>query len=169
MPAAAGNSDGGKSAGRADGSAAGTVHNGRLLSFSAYSLLIYLNDSDGYAGGATSFFRPILTTSDSHAAGAEQQQVGSGTAKEVSGRMLSRRGLTWAPGQGATALYEVAVRVKGMAGDCLVFPHGNHPGSYPNPLHEGSAVRAVNGGSAGAGKHHSSPKYLIRTDVIFET
>jgi hypothetical protein len=93
------------------------------------------------------------------------QQVRSGTAKEVSGQMLSRRGLTWAPGQGATALYEVAARVKGRAGDCLIFPHGNHPGSYPNPLHEGSAVRAAGNGGEG---DRLCPKYLIRTDIMFE-
>ena len=50
---------------------------------------------------------------------------------------------------------KVAAQVTPARGDILVFPHGNHPQCYPNPLHEGSAVR-------GPGQ-----KLLIRTDVIY--
>lgn len=83
---------------------------GRLVSLSAFSLLLYL--SDGYVGGETTFFE----------------------AEEGVGR--SRRKLT--PAVGARLV--PSARVRGGPGDALLFPHGLHAGCHPDPLHEGSVV-----------------------------
>ena len=163
----------------------GGRHRGRMRAFSAFSFLIYLSDAGGERGGATTFFRPIERAAgtaeeagdaaapapeEAAAAAAAAGGAVPATARGVSGEQVSRRGLTWAAGGGRTALYEVAARVWAQAGDCLVFPHGNGDGVpvrrgggsfYPNPLHEGSIVRA-------SGSSCAASKYLIRTDVMFK-
>ena len=101
------------------------------MTFSAYTAVLFLNGDD-YEGGATTFFEPV-----------------GETCKK------SARGTTWAIGSGAVPLFRVSKRVRGETGDMLCFPHGERPGAYPNPLHEGSAV---------IGK---VPKYIIRTDIHF--
>ncbi|KAF0709325.1 hypothetical protein AaE_012911 [Aphanomyces astaci] len=84
---------------------------GRILNFSAYSVLFYLNG--GFDGGHTSFFTDKSATT-------------------------------------------IAAQVGPCIGDVLVFPHGNFPGCFPNPFHEGSTVTR-------------GEKLLIRTDLVFAT
>lgn len=102
---------------------------GVQTAFSAYSMLLYLSDSGELAGGHTTFF-----TCDENA-------------------QFSAQGLT--PLCDRCDL-SVAAHVVPCCGDVLVFPHGNHPGCHPNPLHEGSTV--LNG-----------EKLLIRTDVVYNS
>ena len=88
-------------------------HGGELLRFSAYSLLLYLND--GFDGGETSFFNPDPSL------------------------RVSRRGLTVPPAEAAKL--GIAARVTPRRGDCLIFPHGAHCGGcHASPLHEGTTV-----------------------------
>lgn len=108
---------------------------GRLVQFSAYSILFYLNgtkdqddDECAFSGGETTFF------------------------KNDSNIKISRRGLT--PNVDSLKLLEVVARIRPGKGDVLIFPHGNHPGCYPNPLHEGSIVK-------------NGSKIIIRTDIMF--
>ncbi len=108
-----------------------TSQSQETMTFSAYTAVFFLNGDD-YEGGATSFFEPI-----------------GDKCKR------SARGTTWSIGSGATPLFRVSKRVRGETGDMLCFPHGEHPGAYPNPLHEGSPV---------IGK---VPKFIIRTDIQF--
>lgn len=131
---------------------------------SAYSAVVYLNGDD-HEGGATTFFEPIEET-ETESVGDEgektrERRVEAEAASDVSRderqrKKSSRRGVTWAVGGGAAPTFRVAARVRGNAGDVLVFPHGSRPGSHPNPLHEGSPVFG------------QTPKYIIRTDVHFE-
>ena len=150
-----------------------------MLTFSAFSFLIYL--SDDFEGGATTFFRPTQTPAAGTPVHSAMAEADTGTtARNVSQFQVSRRGLTWSAGAGRLALYEIAARVRCSAGDCLVFPHGNGDGLptqrrkkadadaansvdiYPNPLHEGSVVR---GRADGA---ETEPKFLIRSDVMYD-
>jgi len=97
------------------------VKGGRLVRFSAYSILLYLNDD--FEGGRTTFF-PVPVA----AAGGAQEPPSK----------RSRRGNTPAdvPVSGTAVTLEVVPK----AGDALVFPHGKQPGCHPDPLHEGSVV-----------------------------
>ena len=126
---------------------------------SAYSAVVYLNGED-HEGGATTFFEPIEETEFVDDEGEETRDRVDATSDasrdERRRRKSSRRGVTWAVGGGAAPTFRVAARVRGNAGDVLVFPHGSRPGSHPNPLHEGSPVFG------------ECPKYIIRTDVHFE-
>ena len=129
---------------------------------SAYSAVVYLNGDD-HEGGATTFFEPIEETETESVEdeGEETRERRVAASSDFSRderrrRKSSRRGVTWAVGGGAAPTFRVAARVRGNAGDVLVFPHGSRPGSHPNPLHEGSPVFG------------QTPKYIIRTDVHFE-
>merc|ERR1712118_644179 len=84
----------------------------QLSSFSAYSLLMYLNDS--MDGGETTFFEPDVSIP------------------------MSRNRLT--PLCDKESL-TIAARVSPRKGDILIFPHGMHKGAHPSPLHEGSVIR----------------------------
>eukprot|EP00933_Yihiella_yeosuensis_P031571 TRINITY_DN25145_c0_g1_i1.p1 TRINITY_DN25145_c0_g1~~TRINITY_DN25145_c0_g1_i1.p1 ORF type:complete len:355 (-),score=78.80 TRINITY_DN25145_c0_g1_i1:26-1090(-) len=84
---------------------------GSLFSFSAYSILFYLNDA--FDGGHTTFFRQDKSLP------------------------LSCSGLT--PLCSSLNL-EIAAKVTPCRGDLLFFPHGQKKGCYPDPLHEGSEV-----------------------------
>ena len=108
---------------------------------SAYSIVFYLNS--GYEGGDTTFFRPCTSSSSS-------------SSSSSGGEARSRRGLTLSLGGGAAPLTEVCARVSGGEGDCLIFPHGSGPGRYTALLHEGTTVRGA------------VPKYLLRTDIMFQ-
>ena len=119
---------------------------------SAYSAVVYLNGEE-HEGGATTFFEPA-EAADSASESFDDE--GDDVRDERRRRKSSRRGVTWAVGGGAAPKFRVAARVRGNAGDVLVFPHGTRPGSHPNPLHEGSPVFG------------ECPKYIIRTDVHFE-
>eukprot|EP01052_Picozoa_sp_SAG31_P002016 SAG31_NODE_67_length_28318_cov_6.493674_34_plen_798_part_00 len=151
---------------RVSGRAAGR---GALKRFSAYSLLMYLNDdfqgllrarstaherSDtnhgSLAGGCTTFFAPDPAI------------------------VISRRGLTpLCERESLTVVAEVAPR----RGDVLIFPHGTHPGCHPSPLHEGSTVcRPVPSHSVESmqllvrwswWQVKDGQKLLIRTDVVY--
>ena len=101
---------------------------GAQLSFSAFSILLYLSDSAENSGGGTTFFERD-----------EAWQVSKGGLNVVNFERESLR---------------EAATVTPRAGDVLVFPHGNHPGCWPNPLHEGSVVE-------------SGGKSLIRTDALY--
>jgi len=81
--------------------------------FSAYSVVIYLNDE--FEGGETTFF-------------AEDPRI-----------KPSRRGNT--PVFQDRSILKVVARNWPKRGAALVFPHGLMEGSHPNPLHEGSIVR----------------------------
>ena len=85
---------------------------GQLLTFSAYSVLLYLNDD--FEGGETTFFRhdPAIR--------------------------VSRRGL--APHPDDLHKLESISKVVPLRGDILVFPHGKFKGCYQDPLHEGSIL-----------------------------
>jgi len=85
----------------------------QLSSFSACSLLMYLNDS--MDGGETTFFEPDASMP------------------------MSRNRLT--PLCDYDSLV-VAARVAPRKGDILIFPHGLHKGAHPSPLHEGSVIRS---------------------------
>ena len=89
------------------------LHPGQLLSFTAYSVLLYLNEN--FEGGETTFFHhdPDIR--------------------------ISRRGLAPHP-EDLDKLKPVS-RVAPKRGDILVFPHGKFKGCHPDPLHEGSLVR----------------------------
>ena len=86
---------------------------GQLVSFSAFSVLLYLNDD--FEGGETTFFRhdPAIR--------------------------VSRRGL--APHPDDVDKLEPISRVEPRCGDILVFPHGKFNGCHPDPLHEGSLIK----------------------------
>ena len=86
---------------------------GQIQRFSAYSVLLYLNDD--FDGGETTFFQhdPAIR--------------------------ISRRGL--APHAEDLDKLRVAARVEPRRGDVLVFPHGKFSGCHPDPLHEGSLIR----------------------------
>ncbi|GBG31240.1 Ankyrin repeat domain-containing protein 17 [Hondaea fermentalgiana] len=84
-----------------------------LVRFSAFSVVMYLNE--GFEGGETTFFCPDPAIKP------------------------SRRGNT--PIIEDTSVLRVAGANVPRRGDILVFPHGSMPGSYPNPLHEGSVLR----------------------------
>ena len=101
----------GAETGAETGAGAGRVRSGRLQSFSAYSILFYLNDD--FTGGETTFF-------------AEDARL-----------QTSKSGLTPATDE---AQLRIAAAFAPQEGDVLLFPHGNHPGCHPNPLHEGSRV-----------------------------
>ena len=97
------------------------IKGGRLLRFSAYSILLYLNDD--FEGGHTTFF-PVPVAA-----------VGSAQEPPIK---RSRRGNT--PVDVPVSGNAMRVEVIPSAGDALVFPHGKQPGCYPDPLHEGSVV-----------------------------
>merc|ERR1712113_742028 len=82
-----------------------------LSSFSAYSMLLYISDS--LEGGETTFFKSSPTIP------------------------VSSKGLT---PQCERSSLVVATRVAPRVGDALIFPHGQHHGCHPSPLHEGSLV-----------------------------
>jgi hypothetical protein len=86
--------------------------NGPLATFSAYSVLLYVNDH--YKGGGTTFFQHDSTI------------------------RVTRRGLT-PISEDLNKLIPHATVVPNC-GDVLIFPHGNMNGCHPNPLHEGSTV-----------------------------
>ena len=83
----------------------------KLVCFSAYSLLIYLNG--GFDGGATTFF-------------------------SSEGVVASARGLT---PLNAREDLKVTAQVEPRKGSVLLFPHGKGESLYPDPLHEGSVVQ----------------------------
>eukprot|EP00746_Dinoflagellata_sp_MGD_P014080 gnl/MRDRNA2_/MRDRNA2_130689_c0_seq1.p1 gnl/MRDRNA2_/MRDRNA2_130689_c0~~gnl/MRDRNA2_/MRDRNA2_130689_c0_seq1.p1 ORF type:complete len:299 (-),score=43.23 gnl/MRDRNA2_/MRDRNA2_130689_c0_seq1:82-924(-) len=85
----------------------------QLSSFSAYSLLMYLNES--MDGGETTFFEPDPSIP------------------------MSRNRLTPLCDRGSLA---IAAQVSPRKGDILIFPHGLHKGAHPSPLHEGSIIRS---------------------------
>ena len=86
---------------------------GQLDTFSAYSILLYVNDQ--FNGGGTTFFKHDPTI------------------------RITRRGLTPVPED--VSKLESIVTVVPTLGDVLIFPHGKFPGCHPNPLHEGSIVK----------------------------
>jgi hypothetical protein len=108
---------------------------------SGYTVVVYLNgddfltDPDASLGGETTFFHPL-------------------SEKRLS---RSRRGLTWAVGDGAAPLTRVSARVRGRTGAALFFPHGTVSGCFESPLHEGSAVSL----------HSDAAKYVLRSDVYY--
>ena len=110
----------------------------RRRTASGYTVVVYLNGDDLVAdaslGGETTFFRPLHD-------------------RDAPAR--SRRGLTWAVGDGAAPLTRVAARVRGRTGAALFFPHGAVSGCFESPLHEGSAMRG------------DAAKYVLRTDVYY--
>jgi hypothetical protein len=128
---------------------AGAAVGSRRRTYSARSAVFYLNDD--FDGGQTTFFRPLESSGGT--AGARSSRV----ARRAS---TSRSGLTWAS-DGGTSKYEAVARVRPRAGDCLIFPHGDVEGGFPNPLHEGSAVRRRLGAASAA------DKCIIRTDIMF--
>ena len=87
-------------------------HGGRLVGFTAYSVLLYLNDD--FEGGYTSFF-PVESIS------AVARSSRGNSPKEI---LPDSPRITVVPRQG----------------DVLVFPHGRQSGCHPDPLHEGSIV-----------------------------
>jgi hypothetical protein len=107
------NSNGGKNSGKSNAhSRQKRGGGGALETFSAYSVLLYVND--GFEGGATTFF------------------------KHNPDVRITRRGLTPVP-EDLDKLEPIA-KVIPRCGDVLIFPHGNFNGCHPNPLHEGSIV-----------------------------
>ncbi len=106
-----------------------TKKKGRLRQFSSYSVLIYLTSD--FLGGETTFF---------HKEGVRISKSGLTPVRESEG--------------GGERSLDVNYRVQGKAGDVLLFPHGNHSGCHPNPLHEGSILQR-------------GEKLLIRTDLVF--
>ncbi|KNC83132.1 hypothetical protein SARC_04604 [Sphaeroforma arctica JP610] len=86
---------------------------GRLLRFSAYSMLLYLND--GFEGGNTTFF------------------------EKVDPALIAGTGFTLADESTRDQLM-IAGHVAPQEGDVLIFPHGNHKGCHSNPFHEGSRL-----------------------------
>ena len=70
----------------------------------------------------------------------------------------SNSGLTKNCGDGNFPLVEYVASVKGETGDVLLFPHGNKEcdADYEHLLHDGREVLA------------GEPKFLIRTDVMYE-
>lgn len=85
----------------------------QLSSFSAYSLLMYLNDS--LDGGETTFFEPDKSIP---------------TSRNRLTPLCDRDSLV------------IAAQVSPRKGDILIFPHGLHKGAHPSPLHEGSVIRS---------------------------
>eukprot|EP00516_Mucochytrium_quahogii_P006679 CAMPEP_0203756486 /NCGR_PEP_ID=MMETSP0098-20131031/9765_1 /ASSEMBLY_ACC=CAM_ASM_000208 /TAXON_ID=96639 /ORGANISM=" , Strain NY0313808BC1" /LENGTH=712 /DNA_ID=CAMNT_0050648391 /DNA_START=112 /DNA_END=2247 /DNA_ORIENTATION=- len=85
---------------------------GGIKTFTAYSVVMYLND--GFKGGYTTFFEDDPTT------------------------VKSKRGNT--PLIKNAANLKIAARVSPRCGDILIFPHGMQSGCYPDPLHEGSLI-----------------------------
>lgn len=116
----------------------GPVVEGRET-ISGYTVVVYLNGDDfltnASLGGETTFFRPL-------------------SEKRLS---RSRRGLTWAVGDGAAPLTRVSARVRGRTGAALFFPHGTVTGCFESPLHEGSAVSL----------RADAAKYVLRSDVYY--
>ena len=92
---------------------------GHLLRFSAYSMIVYLNDS--FTGGHTSFFSK--TVSDS-------------IPRSSSGKTPKKSGLDLDTIFNSTE----RILVTPKQGSILIFPHGKIAGCYPDPLHEGSKV-----------------------------
>mmetsp|Transcript_18324 Transcript_18324/g.52658 ORF Transcript_18324/g.52658 Transcript_18324/m.52658 type:complete len:455 (-) Transcript_18324:800-2164(-) len=86
---------------------------GTLRRFSAYTVVVYLNDE--FEGGHTTFFE------------ADQSLLRS--AKGNTPLVAGRHQLT------------VATSVAPRGGDVLIFPHGLASGCHPDPLHEGSVVQ----------------------------
>jgi hypothetical protein len=123
-----------------DKAGVGPVVEGRET-ISGYTVVVYLNgddlltDPDASLGGETTFFHPL-------------------SEKRLS---RSRRGLTWAVGDGAAPLTRVSARVRGRTGAALFFPHGTVSGCFESPLHEGSAVSL----------HSDAAKYVLRSDVYY--
>ena len=121
---------------------------GALMTFSAYSVLIYLSNEEEYDGGETGFF--IFTEEEksklkrSNKGNTLFNFSSSGSSSGSSGRSSEKE-----------SEYE-QILVKGCQGDVLLFPHGLHQGCYPDPYHQGCLVTKGN-------------KTLIRTDVIFKT
>jgi len=85
---------------------------GPLATFSAYSVLLYVNDR--FEGGGTTFFQHDPNIK------------------------VTRRGLTPVPEDMGKLVPHATVVPH--CGDVLIFPHGNMNGCHPNPLHEGSTV-----------------------------
>jgi ankyrin repeat protein len=123
-----------------DKAGVGPVVEGRET-ISGYTVVVYLNgddfltDASASLGGETTFFHPL-------------------SEKRLS---RSRRGLTWAVGDGAAPLTRVSARVRGRTGAALFFPHGTVSGCFESPLHEGSAVSL----------HSDAAKYVLRSDVYY--
>jgi|EP00505_MAST-04D_sp_SCG-Rhode-Island_P002072 hypothetical protein len=92
---------------------------GHLRSFSAYSVLIYLNGD--FEGGTTTFFQfdekiPVARSRKGN------------TPRNLLSKVQNECSST--------------VRVVPSCGDILVFPHGRMPGCFPDPLHEGSVIKS---------------------------
>ena len=96
-----------------------TTKEGKLVTMSCYSMLLYLNSvsestspTSSNTSGATTFFTtpPNLPVTK------------SGKTPKVDGP------------------FPIALHIQPKIGDCLVFPHGKYPRAYPSPLHEGSIV-----------------------------
>jgi hypothetical protein len=117
---------------------------------SAYTVVIYLNNPNDHSnsgdtqnGGETTFFAPLVRE--------------NGVTENL---ITSKKGLTWAIGDGKVPLVGVSARVFGNTGDVLFFPHGTTSKikgktSHPSPLHEGSALIG------------DAKKFVLRTDVFF--
>jgi hypothetical protein len=151
---------------------------GRLLKFSAYSILLYLNDD--FEGGNTTFFpedpnntsvrsrrgntrlvdavHPNQTNNHSDKSDKSDKDDDKDKDKDkdkdsVLPKNLIQNGLNGFIEGGERP--EVRVPVVPMIGDCLVFPHGRQHGCHPDPLHEGSVV--IRG-----------RKTIIRSDIMFD-
>ena len=118
----------------------------QLLRFSAFSVLFYVSfcRADGHQdapaepakSGATTFFHDPR----------EQEPP----------LAMTRSGLTLKDTDGDASKLQVMESVEPRTGDVLVFPHGEFPGSYPNPFHEGSTLQA-----------DTTEKILVRTDIMY--
>ena len=135
------------------------MNGGRLVRFTAYSMILYLNDD--FEGGQTTFF-PELSDNNNDVDGDnddddddDDDDEKSGNGKKMNNRKRrSNRGNTPRAGTFDPTMAPIKVQVHPRTGDVLVFPHGRQPGCYPDPLHEGSVVT-------------SGRKSIIRTDVIY--
>lgn len=117
----------------------------RLTTFTAYSILLYLNDD--FEGGRTTFFAMPPPSSSEPASSSSSS---SSTLPTPPPR--TKNGLP--PGVSAASLSPSLTHVTPVAGSALVFPHGRQPHCFPDPLHEGEVVTKGN-------------KTIIRTDAVF--
>jgi len=127
---------------------------GNVTRFSAYSVLLYLNDT--FEGGETVFYPDV---SDRLHCGKHQAQSQPAQQTEirrtVAGNNFIESSKSSSMDDDVVASLSRVVKVSPKQGGILVFPHGRQAQCYADPYHSGGVVS-------------NGRKTIIRTDVVYK-
>lgn len=131
---------------------------GCITRFSAYSVLIYLNDA--FDGGETVFYPDSSDTLHCQKVRDKSQSpqtpIKKGIRRTVAGNNLVSPSVDSIDVDPEAETSSTIVKVLPKRGSMLVFPHGRQARCYADPYHSGGIVS-------------NGRKTIIRTDVIYKT